>query len=195
MLRLVTAPTAPIVTLAELKKQVHTEYYTDDDAYLQSLELAATQKIDGADGWLGRALKEQVWEYALDKFPCVSHGGYAPIYIPLPPLVSVDSVSYTASDGTATALTGFRVFNVGGTQPAYIVPAVDETWPATKGEPEAVVITFTAGYTTVPEGIRHAIRLLVAHWFENRESVSELKMQELPLAYSALLAPHRNWRG
>ena len=47
-------------------------------------------------------------------------------------------------------------------------------WPATYAASDAVRITATAGYANiqaVPEVAKHAIRLLVGHWYENREAV------------------------
>jgi hypothetical protein len=110
-------------------------------------------------------------------------------------LKSVDSVEFTASDGTVTNLSGFRTFGVGSTQPAYIVPAVGNSWPSVVREPESVRIKFTAGYATVPPGIKHAILLMIGHWYEHREDVSESNLVEVPLASQSLLMPHRNWRG
>lgn len=63
----------------------------------------------------------------------------------------------------------------------------------------AFEVAFTAGYgddaADVPEPIRHAILLLVAHWFERREPV-ELGAgpQEVPAIVAGLLHPYRRVR-
>ncbi|RWO20666.1 head-tail connector protein [Mesorhizobium sp.] len=197
MLRLVTPPATPVVSLAEIKRHVRVEN-SDDDSYLESLVSAATGMVDGADGWLGRALITQTWDYALDLFPCQRSGSIAVLPIPLAPLVSVTSVAYTAADGTDTPLATFRTFNATSSQPAYIVPAIDETWPLTKCEPESVRIRFVAGYGAagaVPAGIKHAIMLIAGHWYENREDVGDRALAKMPMASEALLMPYRNWRG
>lgn len=195
MLKLVTPPTAPVVSLAEAKAHLRV-FHTDDDAYIEALEEAATGLIDGADGWLGRAIGEQVWQYNIDHFPCPDYYARAGrLHIPLAPLISVDTVEYTKSDGTTAAITDFRTFGLGSTQPSYILPAVDASWPSTRCEPEAVRITFTAGYESVPPGIKHAILLMIGHWYEHREDVGDGSLVEVPLASKALLMPHRNWRG
>lgn len=195
MLKLVTPPAEPVVSLAEAKSHLRV-FHDDEDAYIEALFSTATGLIDGADGWLGRAIGEQEWQFNLDRFPCSDEYGHAGrIYIPLAPLKSVDSVEFTASDGTVTNLSGFRTFGVGSTQPAYIVPAVGNSWPSVVREPESVRIKFTAGYATVPPGIKHAILLMIGHWYEHREDVSEGNLVEVPLASQSLLMPHRNWRG
>lgn len=44
------------------------------------------------------------------------------------------------------------------------------------------------------EAVKMAIKLLVGHWFENREAASEAKIEDAPLAFNALIAPLR-WVG
>lgn len=195
MLKLVTPPATPVVSKAEAKGHLRV-LHDDDDTYIEALVATAAGLIDGADGWLGRALSEQMWEFRLDRFPCSdAYGRTGKLHIPLAPLISVDSVEYTGSDGVDVALTGFRQLGLGSTQPAYLMPAVGNSWPSTLCEPESVRIAFTAGYEEIPVGIKHAILLMVGHWYENREDVSDGKLVELPLASKALLMPHRNWRG
>lgn len=195
MLKLVTPPTTPVVSLAEAKNHLRV-FHSDDDAYIDALVSAAVGLIDGADGWLGRAISAQTWEYSVDRFPCSDAYGHAGrIHIPLAPLTSITSVKYTGSNGVEADVAGYRAFGIGSTQPGYLLPAVASSWPSTICEPESVRIIFVAGYEDVPQGIKHAILLMVGSWFENREDIGDGKMVELPLASKALLMPHRNWRG
>jgi hypothetical protein len=46
---------------------------------------------------------------------------------------------------------------------------------------------------TVGENIKQAMLLLIAHWYRNRESVTEGKWAEMPLAYCALLHTERDF--
>jgi hypothetical protein len=151
------------------------------DAAVLSWIKAARQRIDGADGVLGRALINQGWDLVLDGFPCTwarrpageSRPGYrldirapryhdAEIAIPLVPLVSVDAVRYLDAAGGEQTLdpSAYRVIKG---EPGYIVPARGTTWPGTDAYPGSVTISFTAGYgaagTDVPEAIRAAIAL------------------------------------
>ncbi|MGQ3293671.1 MAG: head-tail connector protein, partial [Shinella sp.] len=193
-LKLVTPAAAPVVSLADAKRHLRV-LHDDDDGYIEALVETAIGLIDGADGWLGRALGEQTWEYSLDRFPCSDvYGRTGRINIPLAPLISVDTVEYTGSDGVDAVITGFRPFGIGSTQPGYILPAIGNSWPSTICEPEVVRIAFKAGYEDLPVGIKHAILLMIGHWYENREDISDGKLVELPLASKALLMPHRNWR-
>lgn len=199
-LRLVTAPTEAAVSLVEAKRQTRVDY-DDDDDYIQSLVDTAIALIDGADGVLGRALVTQTWDYVLDAFPRRCLGDmrrYLPIAIPLAPTITVDTVAYTAQDGTDTSIADFRTFNAASSQPAYIVPAMDGAWPVSRCEPEAVRIRFTGGFgnaAKVPANIKHALLLMVAHWYENREDSATMTLTSIPLDAKRLLMPIRNWRG
>lgn len=183
----VAAP-EPLVSLAEVKRHCRATDFDDDDAYLASLVAVAQAHIEGPGGWLGRAFGEQEWELRLDAFPSND------IRLPLPPLQSVDEIEYVDADGITQTLASFREFGVGSLNGGgFILPAYDETWPITRDEPEAVRITFTAGYSAVPTQVKHAILLLVGEWYENREDAGSLKLNEIPTCASALLMPLRFW--
>jgi uncharacterized phage protein (predicted DNA packaging) len=48
---------------------------------------------------------------------------------------------------------------------------------------------------SAPEPLKHAIRLLTAHWYENRALTAEASGQvPLPLTVHTLLAPYREMR-
>ena len=55
-----------------------------------------------------------------------------------------------------------------------------------------MVITFSAGYTTVPEPVVHAIKLLVSTMYENRQDeVTGSITSRLKFGLDALLNPFR----
>jgi len=63
----------------------------------------------------------------------------------------------------------------------------------------AFEVAFTAGYgdaaSDVPQPIRQAVQLLVAHWFERREPVAfGAGPQEVPAIVAGLLQPYRRVR-
>lgn len=176
-----------ILSLAALKRHVHAEDFDDDDAYLQALASAAEDNIGGAGGFLGRALSQSEWELRLDCFPA------GKIDIPLPPLISVDEVEYVDTDGVAQTYAAYRTFGVGQANAGgFILYAYNGEWPDTRDdEPEAVRVTFTAGYAAVPPAIKHAALLMVGDWYRNREDATEIKLSKMPRAADDLLAPYR----
>lgn len=180
---------APLVTLAEAKKHVRAEDFTDDDAYLTSLIAVAQAHIEGPEGWLGRSFGQQTWEYSIDCFPASGQ-----IFLPIPPLQSVDAIEYTDVNGATQTVASFREFGTASRSGAgFVMPAYGAAWPATRDEPEAVRVSFTAGYSSVPAQVKHAILLLVGEWYENREDAGSLKLEEIPTCASALLMPLRFW--
>jgi len=49
-------------------------------------------------------------------------------------------------------------------------------------------------YDTLPGGLRRAVLMLAAHFFENREAVLVgISSNEMPLGFWELVAPHRKW--
>lgn len=192
-LKLIT-PAAAIVSLAEAKRHCRAADFNDDDDYIESLVAVATGWIDGKDGWLGRSVGSQTWDYVLDSFPCcgAKTGG---IRIPLPPLQSVAGIYYVDPDievETPLATDQYEVDLF--SEPGWVVPGADG-WPRTLDTINAVRIRFVAGYATVPAGIKHAALLLVGNWYENREAVTidQQRPNNLPFAVDALLMPFRNW--
>ena len=63
---------------------------------------------------------------------------------------------------------------------------------ATAGIELDVELGFGAAATDVPDALRHAIRMLVAHWYENRGLAAiGGTVAMLPASVNALIAPYR----
>ncbi|HYH39911.1 MAG TPA: head-tail connector protein [Azospirillum sp.] len=195
-LTLVSAAPAYPVTLAEAKAHLRLDT-SDDDALVDALIAAATAHLDGRDGWLGRALVQQTWDLKLHRFPGV-------IDVPLPPLQSVTSITYLDSNNVSQTLaTSKYQVDGNGQWRARIKPAYGETWPSTYDAWNAVTVRFVAGYEpgsgsptdyaeNVPQPIKHALLLLISHWYENRAPVNIGNIvSALPMTVDALLAPYR----
>lgn len=193
-LSLVTGVIAEPVSLAEVKTwcRVDASNHTDD-ALLLSLITAARQSIDGPDGWLGRALMKQTWDLKLDGFPSGDV-----LYVPLPPLISVTSITYTDTAGSAQTL-ATTVYAVDtASEPARIALKYGQSWPSTYSQIDVVTIRLVCGYTSanaVPQTIKTAIKALVAHLYEHREPVQGGGLAEVPLHVQQSLANYRIWPG
>jgi uncharacterized phiE125 gp8 family phage protein len=196
-LHLVDAPDAgAVVSLAEAKAHCRVDI-DDDDALIEAYIAAAVQALDGRDGWLGRALGVQSWEYRLPCFP----EGPAAIWPPLPPLIAVASLTYFDAAGDLQTLDP-SAYEVGGIDclgKGWIVPVA--TWPATARRMAAVAVSFSCGYepagsppaSTVPAPIRLAVLRQVATAYDERATVTDDTVRRLPGGYEALLAPYKVW--
>ncbi|MES0444979.1 MAG: head-tail connector protein [Desulfobacterales bacterium] len=176
------APTTEPVTVEEAKKNSIIEF-DDDDAYVSGLIKVARQYVEE---YLSRALITQTWKLYLDCFPNV-------IEIPVPPLVSA-TITYVDTDG-ATQTESSAVYTVDtDSDPGIIYEAYNQNWSTPRDVEKAVIVTFVAGYGAaddVPDPIKQAIKLLVGHYYENREQTSPLTMKEIPMGIKMLLAPYR----
>ena len=167
------------VTLDEAKDHLRVTH-TDDDQYINALCLAATS---WAEKFQNRTYVKRARTMVLDNFPLVIRPKY-------PPLISVTSIVYVDTEGTEQTLasTEYRVDTI--TEPGRITVAHEVTWPDTRAVTNAVTITYVAGYGTeakVPDEVKASIRLMVAHLYEHREAVSEIKMEMVPLSARHLL--------
>ena len=156
---LIDPPASEPLTVEEARSRLNIGSEVSDQT-MESLISAARQQIDGADGWLGRALVTQTWCGSLEGFLC------SEIRIPLPPLQDIISIQYVDEAGATQELDSSDYQIVQGRRP-YIVPAFDKSWPVARCQPDAVQIEFVAGYgdepNDVPEPIRSAIALTVSN--------------------------------
>lgn len=161
-LRDLTTPDA-VVTVDDAKEFAQVTYQLADGLFEKLIESATASVETDARRLLGRRTLAARWE----RFPCGRHG----LRIPRWPLQSVDRVSYYATDGTLTDLTGTLVNEE--EEPAYLLPAVSSSWPTIQcGRPWAVEVEFTAGYglaDDVPRELREVVLMLVAHRWAVRE--------------------------
>lgn len=97
------------------------------------------------------------------------------IKVPLWPVSSITSLKYLNASGVETTISGVQSDLI--SCPARVRLAASSTsWPILQTDTlNRVRLTFVAGYgsdsLTVPDMVKHAIKMLVAHWFRNRETV------------------------
>ncbi|WP_377297471.1 head-tail connector protein [Rhizobium sp. SGZ-381] len=193
----VVEPPVPIVTLDDARRHL-AELPEEDEAYVEGLILAATTWIDGPTGWLGRALGIQTLDYAMEDFYSDADGY---IHLPFSPVLELVSIRVRASaDRFDTLPSSEYEIDAGGVYP------LSGAWPFVSGRNQRVIIRYRVGcaktvgtpavwVANVPEPIRFAILLLVAHWYRNREAVViGQSAVTLPFAVDALLQPYRIYR-
>jgi uncharacterized phiE125 gp8 family phage protein len=186
-LKLITAPTAEPVALAEQKLHMRVDL-ADDDAKINALLLAARQRLEH-ETW--RAFMPQTWEFYLDAFP--TEGEFE---LPLAPLASVTFLKYTDQNGALQTLVADTDYIVDAvSDPGRISLGYQASWPSTRSVPNAVVAKFVAGYASaaaVPGSLKLAIQMLAAHWYENREPINLGNSgSELPMTVADLISPYR----
>lgn len=193
----VTPPAIKPVTLAEAKAHLDVSY-TTRDTQITALIGAATAHLDGWTGILGRVLCEQTWRQDFDRFARV-------LRIPLAPVISITSVKYDDADGVEQTVAAENFDLLLDDLGPYVEFVDAYSFPALSDRRPALRVSYLAGYpnsgtapnqtSTVPDDIKHAILLMVRHWFDNPSAVSVgVPAQNMPLAVDALLAKHRRIR-
>jgi uncharacterized phiE125 gp8 family phage protein len=204
-----TSPPAETpVSLAEAKAQLGVSD-SASDALITALIEAATERLDGWAGILGRALVTQTWAQKFPAFPTGKVFGLA-----LAPVQSITSIAYYDADNALQALAGTVFTLLDDELSPFVTLQSGQTWPGTFAREDAVTVTFVAGYgaaSAVPAPIRQAIILMTRelHQFSLqdsrlvREQVPGVGMFEyarsaageaaspLPLAADQLISPYR----
>lgn len=167
-LRQITPPAIEPVTLEEAKQHLRVDG-NEEDSLIAALITAARQK---AEDYTRRAFITQTWELALDSACGVLH-------LPRPPVQTVETVTV---DGEVITPEKYALV---GTEYLHV------KMPLNAVTPGGVVIRYKAGYgdapTDMPQAIRQAIMMLVAHLYEHRGDEAE----EIPAMIKILLQPFR----
>lgn len=185
----VTAP-EPVVEWDVLDQHLRLEGDETERDLIEAMLAAATQHIDGPDGWLGRAIGEQVLETYLPSF-----GTGRSIPLPFPPAVEIVSISYVDGSGAIATMVEAD-YELRG---QVLQPVFGRSWPTANWQGidgETVRIRYRAGYAAIPAPIRAAILLMVGDLFNQRESfVTGISATEVPMSVTVerLLGPYRRW--
>lgn len=177
-LKRTVAPTIEPVSLESFR--LHCRIDTTEEDEVLSSYLSAAREMLEAD--TQRGFLPQTWQLTLDGFPDDV------IELRRCPVTAVSSITYTDIAGASQTLST-SVYAVDlGNEPARITLKHGQVWPYTLGQANVVTVTFTVGYTvlTVPQQAQQAIRMLAAHWYNNRETIQD-KGQSVPYGYDALV--------
>lgn len=186
---LVTPPAVEAITLdaAKLFARVETTY---DDALIQTLIIAARQRIEGMHSIYQLALITQTWDWWVDKFP--TDAPYE-LRFPIWPVQEVLSIDYTEPGGIVVPLDPAAYQADLKSNPARLLPGSGSQWPDTAAIVNPVAIRFVAGFgdsgAEVPATIIQAMQLAVAYWYENRDAIGA----ELPQGIEQILRPYRRY--
>jgi uncharacterized phiE125 gp8 family phage protein len=185
---LVTGPTEEPITLDEAKDHLRVDG-TDEDALIMGLIKAARVQCELHSR---RRFVTQTWELGLACWPAEA------IVLPGPPLQSVTWLKYTTSAGVQMTLASGDYVVDTLSEPGRVLLGYGKCWPTVTLQPgPAIRVRYVAGYGApyvVPETYKQAIRLLVGHYYENREAVTVaagVTATALPMAVDSLLMMDR----
>ena len=181
---LLIPPAAEPWSVAEAKTFLRVEH-GDDDAVIAALIAAARGHVEALSR---RALLVQRWRCVLDAWP--ANGRIDPRVGPLRSLIAARV--YDQGNNAHAIDTGSFVIDAA----ANIIASPCWALPLPGRGTAGIELDIELGYGTnagdVPGPLRHAIRLLVAHWYENRGLAAiggDVAM--LPAGLGSLVAPFR----
>ena len=166
LLEQVDEPATEPVSLAEAKMAARVLHDDEDDLFTH-LIAAATGLVDGPFGYLGQAIITQSWRVS---YPQGAVNGNAALALPFGPVASI--VSIKTYDGTTLSddiKADFDLFK--DRFNARIKPKTGNNWPALADREDALQIEYIAGEDAAKASIKHALLMIIAHWYENRETV------------------------
>ncbi|HUT92362.1 MAG TPA: phage head-tail connector protein [Thermoguttaceae bacterium] len=156
------APTASPVTLGDLRAHLRITGH-DEDAYLQAL-------IDMAVD----ALQAKAWRQFCTATYTMQFDDWADeLRLPRPPLATVTSVKYYDTSEVLQTLATSVYEVITDQTPGLIRLKYQQTWPALRGHPDDILITYTCGSSAaaVPSRTKQAVKLLAAHHYQQRTPV------------------------
>lgn len=157
-----------VISLAEAKLHLRVDHNTEDDL-ISALITAAREHVEK---YLNLAVVEKSLTLYLDAFPSGNV-----IELPYSNLIGIDSVKYRDGSGALQTWDPSNYTEDTASNPGRLIKAYNVSWPNTLGHPQAVEITYTAGYggspPEVPQPIIAAMMLVIGDLYEHREAVKD----------------------
>lgn len=192
----VTAATVEPITVAELKEFLKLDS-NGEDAVLAVLLTAA---VNEAEKWTHRAFVNRTLRVWFDYAP----PGGGNFELPYSPAVSITSIKSYDDDDTETTMDAddYKTDLVG--EPPRISLPRGGTWPSSLRPMNAVAIEYVAGYgaaaSNVPAGIKNALFMICAHYYEGKDSQKmagnfqaiDAMPQVVKMALAPFTIPHFN---
>jgi uncharacterized phiE125 gp8 family phage protein len=173
-----TAPVVEPITLAEAKEYARIDGSAEDALITALIKMARIH----SESFTGKSLVPKTITVTSFSFPYQFQMPYGPLNAEN----NVTKVVTLDQNGTETNL-NYQVNP--GLYPKMMILGGNQSYK--------FKTVYTAGFTTVPEDIKLAIKMLVNTMYERREDFSDLQAIPSPLGVKALLMPYKtfNWFG
>lgn len=187
------APATPAVDLTELKNHLRVTS-ADEDSLVDLYAYAATQlfEIKTRQRLINRSFRLDLPGFPSSIDPCG-------IELPLTPVSAITHVKYYDTAGVLRTWTSSEyILDVTSHLPRVVV-APTYVYPSTQAEnrPNAVQVTFVAGYGTavssVPQGMRMGVFYLAAHAYTHRVPVANGTLTDIPKTLQYVIDAYKIW--
>lgn len=183
-------PTTEPITTAEAKAHLRVDF-SDEDTYIDTLIVTARKYCEA---YCNRVFITQTWRQNLSEWT-------NPIQLKVNPVVSVTSLKYYDTNESQQTITDSSANYQKdlNSDVAKIYEGLTNAFPAIGDTINPIEIITVCGYgaaSDVPDDIKHAIKLMVSHLYENRDMVNvPLNNQAsdipMPMAVKYLLTRYR----
>ena len=160
------------LTTAEAKSHLRVTT-SDEDTLIDTYISAARQWMEL---YLNRSIPEQTIVCVLDHFP---YDGQS-IKLPQSPASAITSIQYVDTNGDTQTWGSSNYTLDSYSEPSRVEAAYNVSYPSTRPQNNAVTITYTAGYSTIPADIKHALKMVVASMFLMRETECPQQLYSSP---------------
>lgn len=149
-----------------------------EDEHIENL---IQQAVDWGENYELQSYMLQTWELRLTAFPSSTNGV---IELPRPPLVDVTQIEYVDADGTHQMLGSPELFQTlpsGDVVPGKVAPLPGTSWPSTRVQEDAVIITYRTGVddpADMDPSSKAGVLRLISELYRNRElAMSDRQME------------------
>jgi len=179
-MKLIQGPNDEPLSVDEVLENLRIDHNIEN-GLLSALIVAAREY---AEKYTGLRLISQVWEFDFSVFELQLIPKYGP-------LIEVQKIEYLDPEGQPQTMpeTQYRFVSVQSSV-GCIVPTVGNVWPQIMEGPGAVTVTAEVGFgdaEDIPQTIKQAMHLHIAHFYENRSD------GDLPSAVEHLLHPYKTY--
>ncbi len=177
----VTTPATAAISLVDAKLHCRVDSNIDDTLI--------TSLIGAAEGhcekYCGIRVGAQTLTLMCDSFADLAR-------IPEGPVSSITSISYVDTTQATQTLsnTVYELCTSGLT--AGLTLKYGQNWPAI-GAVSRITVVLVAGYATPPAELIAGMKMLIGHWYENREAVTADNQQVLPIGPAQLFENFRRF--
>lgn len=179
-----SAPLALVLSLEDAKRHLRIEH-DDDDAYLTDLIAQSTDHLESVSGL---RLMTQTWRQYLDEIPQSRS-----IRLAAQPVQSIAAMQVYDEAGNPQAISPASLdLDAVSSPPRLVVHETVQTAKAINGIEIDIVAGFGDTPADVPDSLRRALLLLVAHAYEFRGAVPlDRQPASEPHGFRTLIAPFR----
>lgn len=179
-----SAPLAPVLAIADVKRHLRIEH-DDDDTYLAELVFQSTDHLESV---AGLRLMTQTWRQYLDEMPQSRS-----IRLTVQPVHSIAAMRVYDEAGDPQAVSPANLeLDAVSSPPRLVVHETVQTAKPINGIEIDIVAGFGDTPADVPDSLRRALLLLVAHAYEFRGAVPvDQQPASEPHGFRTLIAPFR----